>query len=569
MTFFCESITKNKNVKIANVRYFYVKINYHCHRILKSVRQMETKRHKKMIEIAHEQTFPEILTKDALMFLFALHEQFDTRRLKLLEKRSAQQVIFNSGELPTFPKETKHIRESDWVAAPIPKDLQDRRVEITGPVDRKMIINALNSGASVFMADFEDATSPTWSNLMEGQQNLKDAIQKTISFSQNGKSYSLNEVVAVLKVRPRGLHLPENNLRFQQRLASGSLVDFGLFFFHNYHQLITHETAPYFYLPKLEHYEEARWWNDVFVFAQDYFGIPKGSIKATVLIETITASFQLDEIIYELRDHIAGLNCGRWDYIFSFIKKLNKTVGFAIPDRDQVTMTSPFMAAYSQLVIQRCHRRNIHAIGGMAAQIPIKNDPSANEISLHKVRLDKEREVKNGHDGTWVAHPALVPLAKTIFDSGMPAPNQINLKLDRLFISERDLLQIPRGTITEAGIRKNIHVGILYLESWLMGTGAAALYHLMEDAATAEISRAQLWLWLKKNATLETGELCTQGLYLVYMAEELRKIVDYVGQERYNHGKFELATELFKQLIFSEELDDFLTLKAYEYIYKN
>ncbi|WP_341907904.1 malate synthase A [Fluviicola taffensis] len=530
---------------------------------------METKRLKKMIEVSHEQTFPEILTNDALIFLFALHEQFDTRRLKLLENRAAQQVIFNSGELPVFPKETTHIRESDWVAAPIPADLQDRRVEITGPVDRKMIINALNSGASVFMADFEDATSPTWNNLMEGQQNLKDAIQQTISWSQNGKSYSLNEKVAVLKVRPRGLHLSENNLRFQQGLAAGSLVDFGLFFFHNYHELITRGTAPYFYLPKLEHYEEARWWNDVFVFAQAYFGIPKGSIKATVLIETITASFQLDEIIYELRDHITGLNCGRWDYIFSFIKKLNKTVGFAIPDRDQVTMTSPFMAAYSQLVIQRCHRRNIHAIGGMAAQIPIKNDSTANEISLNKVRTDKEREVKNGHDGTWVAHPALVPLAKEIFDREMTTPNQISLKLDKLFISERDLLQIPQGTITEAGIRKNINVGILYLESWLMGTGAAALYHLMEDTATAEISRAQLWLWLKKNVSLETGELCTQGLYLVYIAEELRKIVDYVGQERYNQGKFELATELFKQLIFNEELDDFLTLKAYEYIYKN
>lgn len=529
---------------------------------------METKHLNKMIEQTNERTFPEILTKDALVFLFALHDQFNSRRLELLEKRKQRQAAFNAGEWPAFPPETHYIRESEWVAAPIPADLLDRRVEITGPVDRKMVINALNSGASVFMADFEDATSPTWTNLMEGQQNLKDAVNGTISLEQNGKIYALNEAIAVLKVRPRGLHLSENNLRFQQRLASGSLVDFGLFFYHNYHRLVSKGTAPYFYLPKLEHYEEAAWWNDVFVFAQDYFGIPKGTIKATVLIETITASFQLDEIIYELRDHIAGLNCGRWDYIFSFIKKLHKTTGFTIPDRDQVTMTSPFMEAYSKLVIQRCHHRNIHAIGGMAAQIPIKNDEVANRLSLEKVRADKQREVNNGHDGTWVAHPALVPLAKEIFDAVMPSPNQINVKLYDLSVSEADLLRIPEGTVTESGVRKNIHVGILYLESWLMGTGAAALYHLMEDAATAEISRTQLWLWLKKNVPLASGELCTKGLYLNYIAEELRKIVDYVGQERYNQGKFELATELFKQLIFSEDLEDFLTLKAYDYIYK-
>lgn len=361
-----------------------------------------------------------------------------------------------------------------------------------------MVVNALNSGAKVFMADFEDSCSPTFNNLMEGQQNLIDAIRKTITLEQNGKTYQLNDKTATLLVRPRGLHLDEKNLKINDELLSGSLVDFGLYFFHNAIELQKQGLGAYFYLPKLEHYTEARWWNEVFEFAQNYFTIPVGSIKATVLIETITASFQLDEIIYELKDHIAGLNCGRWDYIFSYIKKLQNQKDFIVPDRDQVTMTSPFMSAYSLRVIQICHKRNILAIGGMAAQIPIKNNEEANKIAFEKVKADKEREVKNGHDGTWVAHPGLVELAMSVFNKNMPTKNQMHIKRNELNITEEQLLELPKGTITENGIRKNINVGILYVESWLMGVGAAALYNLMEDAATAEISRTQLWLWLKK-----------------------------------------------------------------------
>jgi malate synthase len=518
------------------------------------------------LEIQNQNTHTNILTKEALLFLSALQQNFNTKRIALLQKRAEQQKRFDLGEKPQFPKETLEIRNSKWIAAPIPEPLLDRRVEITGPVDRKMVINALNSGAKTFMADFEDSCSPTWNNLMEGQQNLKDAINKTISLEQNGKKYNLNNETAILLVRPRGLHLEEKNLQLEGENLSASLVDFGLFFFHNAKTLISQSLAPYFYLPKLEHYEEARWWNDVFVFAQEYIDIPNGTIKATVLIETITASFQLDEIIYELKDHMAGLNCGRWDYIFSYIKKLKNQPDFLVPDRDQVTMTSPFMSAYSLRVIQICHKRNVLAIGGMAAQIPIKNDETANQTAYDKVTADKEREVKNGHDGTWVAHPALVSLSMKIFDENMATKNQLHVKRSELDITEAQLLELPKGTVTENGIRKNINVGILYVESWLMGVGAAALYHLMEDAATAEISRVQLWHWLNKKIAIENGKQCSAELYLEYLQEELVKIKAYVGEERFKSGQFELATQLFTDMILSEELDEFLTLKAYENI---
>ena len=517
-------------------------------------------------KVNQQQKYSAILTDEALAFIEELHIKFNAKRLELLHNRVLLQQKYDLGEKPSFPTETALIRTSNWTAAPLPEILLDRRVEITGPVDRKMVINALNSGAKVFMADFEDSCSPTWQNLMEGQQNLKDAVNKTINLEQNGKKYTLNKETATLLVRPRGLHLEEKNIVVGAENVSGSLVDFGLYFFHNAETLIKNGLAPYFYLPKLEHYEEARWWNDVFVFAQDYLKIPVGTIKATVLIETITASFQLDEIIYELKDHMAGLNCGRWDYIFSYIKKMKSQPNFMVPDRDQITMTSPFMIAYSQRVIQVCHKRNVLAIGGMAAQIPIKNDENANQIAYEKVKLDKEREVKNGHDGTWVAHPGLVPLALKVFNENMPTKNQMHIKRAELNCTEDELLALPKGSVSENGIRKNINVGILYIESWLMGVGAAALYNLMEDAATAEISRTQLWLWLQKEVPLENGEKCSTNLYLNYTEDELIKIKKYVGEERYNNGKFELAKQLFLDMILGSELDEFLTLKAYQYI---
>ena len=507
-----------------------------------------------------------ILTDEALAFLETLHNKFNSKRLELLEKRVIQQHIFDSGESPIFPMETKTIRNTAWTAAKIPQPLLDRRVEITGPVDRKMVINALNSGAKTFMADFEDSCSPTFDNLMEGQQNLKDAINKTIDFEQNGKKYELNKETAVLLVRPRGLHLEEKHILFDGQNAGGSLTDFGLYLFHNAKTLIQQGLGPYFYLPKLEHYEEARWWNEVFVFSQEYLGIPQGTIKATVLIETITASFQLDEIIYELKEHIAGLNCGRWDYIFSYIKKLKNHKDFIVPDRDQITMTSPFMSAYSLRVIQMCHKRNILAIGGMAAQIPIKNDEEANTLAFNKVVEDKEREVKNGHDGTWVAHPALVPLAMKVFNDNMYTKNQVHIKRNELSITENQLLELPQGSITLAGVRKNINVGILYMESWLMGVGAAALYHLMEDAATAEISRAQIWLWLKKKVILENGQTFDELLLKNLITEEIKAIQNYVGDERFTKGKFDLAAQLFEKMSLKEKLDDFLTTEAYQYL---
>ena len=512
--------------------------------------------------------YPEILTDEAMTFLSFLHENFNDKRLSLLEDRKKQQALFDAGALPTFPAETKTIRESSWEATNTPADLLDRRVEITGPVDRKMVINALNSGAKTFMADFEDSTSPTWSNIMTGQQNLKDAVNKTITLEDlvKNKIYKLNDQTAVLLVRPRGLHLPEKNLLINGKEASGSLIDFGLYAFHNYKQLIENGSAPYFYIPKLEHYLEARWWNDVFEFTQKYLGVKIGTFKATVLIETITASFQLDEIIYELKDHIVGLNCGRWDYIFSYIKKLRNNPKFIVPNRDQVSMTSPFMSAYSQLVIQRCHKRNIHAIGGMAAQIPIKNNEEANKIAFDKVIADKIREVKNGHDGTWVAHPDLVSLAMTVFDKNMPNANQIDLKREDVYVTENDLLETPIGTITEEGVRKNISISVLYIASWLNGQGAAALHNLMEDAATAEISRSQLWQWLQNEVILDNQKVLNEKYYHRLAMEEFEKIRTLVGNENHEKQKYRLAEQLLDILVVNDNFIEFLTLPGYKYL---
>ncbi|WP_116769757.1 MULTISPECIES: malate synthase A [Maribacter] len=512
--------------------------------------------------------YPEILTDAALEFILDLHKNFNAKRLTLLNNRKVQQKVFDSGKFPQFPKETKVIREGSWTVEEIPVDLQDRRVEITGPVDRKMIINALNSRAKTFMADLEDSNSPTWGNSIQGQQNLIDANNKTISLTdtKRNKSYTLNTETAVLLVRPRGLHLDERHIIINNEVTSGSLVDFGLYVFHNTKTMMANGTAPYFYLPKLEHFTEARWWNEVFTFAQDYLNVPKGTFKATVLIETITASFQLDEIIYELKDHIVGLNCGRWDYIFSYIKKLRNHPNFVVPNRDQVTMTTPFMEAYSKLVIQRCHKRGILAIGGMAAQVPIKNNERANAAALEKVRLDKEREVKNGHDGTWVAHPALVDVAMSEFNKHMTTSNQIHVTRDDVQITEADLVELPKGTVTEAGIRKNINVGILYLEAWLRGHGAVALYNLMEDAATAEISRTQVWQWLKNEVLLEDGRKFNIELYIELLDDEVEKIVAEIGENEIKNTKFKLAIELFDKLVLSENFEEFLTLTAYQHI---
>ncbi|MFE3867597.1 malate synthase A [Flavobacterium sp. LS2P90] len=532
------------------------------------IQQNETT--EKLLQLSTETNhhYPEILTDEAIDFLTDLHQKFNNKRLSLLEDRKNQQVLFDQGALPSFPAETKSVRENNWEAGKTPKDLLDRRVEITGPVDRKMVINALNSGAKTFMADFEDSTSPTWSNLMSGQQNLKDAVNRTITLedTKKNKKYSLNEKTAVLIVRPRGLHLPEKNILIDGQQASGSLIDFGLYAFHNYKQLTEDGTAPYFYIPKLEHYLEARWWNEVFEFTQEYLGVPNGTFKATVLIETITASFQLDEIIFELKDHIVGLNCGRWDYIFSYIKKLRNNPAFIVPNRDQVTMTSPFMSAYSQLVIQRCHKRNIHAIGGMAAQIPIKNDDEANTIAFNKVIADKEREVQNGHDGTWVAHPDLVSLAMTIFDKHMPTENQINVKREDVHVTEKDLLEIPKGTITEEGVRKNISISVLYIASWLNGQGAAALHHLMEDAATAEISRSQLWQWLKNEVVLDNQKVLNEKYYHRMAMEEFEKIRKMVGDENHEKQKYRLAEQLLDILVVNDNFIEFLTILGYKYI---
>jgi malate synthase len=516
---------------------------------------------------ARKAQYEEILTPEALSFIEELERKFGDRRIELLQYRGKRQDDMNNGKLPDFLPETKHIRNGDWTIAPLPQDLQDRRVEITGPTDRKMVINALNSGAKVFMADFEDATSPTWDNIVEGQINLRDAVNRTISYQNpNGKQYVLKEETAVLFVRARGLHLVEKHVLVDGKPISGSFFDFGMYFFHNVENLLARKTGPYFYLPKLESHLEARLWNDVFVFAQEKLGIVQGTIKATVLIETIMGAFEMNEILYELKEHSAGLNCGRWDYIFSYLKKLRNHKDIILPDRSQVTMTVPFMRSYSLLTIQTCHRRKAPAMGGMAAQIPIRNNPEANNEAFAKVRADKEREARDGHDGTWVAHPGLVPVALEVFNREMPVANQIHTtKQQKITIVANDLLEAPSGTITEEGVRVNINVGIQYIASWLSGRGAAPIHNLMEDAATAEISRAQLWQWIRNpKGILADGRKVTVEMYEQFKGEELEKIKQEVGETAYKTGRFDEAVELFDGLILNDEFEEFLTLPGYK-----
>lgn len=513
--------------------------------------------------------FAGILTADALAFVAKLQRTFGVRRDEALRRRADRQGKFDGGEMPDFLLETKQIREGDWKCAPIPKDLQDRRVEITGPTDRKMVINALNSGARMFMADFEDANSPTWSNMVEGQINLRDAVRRTISFqSPEGKQYRLHEKTAVLLVRPRGWHLNEKHLLVDGEPVAGGLFDFGLYFFHNARELLKRGSGPYFYLPKMESHLEARIWNDVFHLAQDELGIPRGIIRATVLIETIPAAFEMDEILYELREHSAGLNCGRWDYIFSCIKRFARKRDFILADRALVTMTTHFMHSYSLLCIKTCHRRNTFAMGGMAAQIPVKNDSKANEEAFAKVRTDKEREANDGHDGTWVAHPGMVQLATDAFDAIMKTPNQIDKKREDVTVMAADLLNFgPSEPITEEGLRTNVSVGVQYLEAWLGGSGAVPLFNLMEDAATAEISRAQIWQWIRHpGGRLRDGRKVTTELFQAVLDEELGKIKKHLGEERYGKRRFALARQLFERITTEDRFPEFLTLSAYEHL---
>ena len=512
--------------------------------------------------------YDEILTPEALAFVAELHGRFDERRLALLAARTARQAVFDAGGLPDFHAETAAIRAGDWRVAPIPADLLDRRVEITGPVDRKMIVNALNSGAKVFMADFEDASSPVWSNMIEGQLNLKDRWAGAIDFTdaRTGKAYRLGDKPAVLIIRPRGWHLPERHITFDGRPASGSLVDFGLYFFHNAKASLAAGSGPYFYLPKIESHLEARLWDEVFTAAETLCGIAHGTIKATVLIETLPAAFEMDEILYELKDHIVGLNCGRWDYIFSFIKTLRNNSAFLMPDRGQVVMGKAFLKAYSELLIKTCHRRGAFAMGGMAAQIPIKNDPAANEAAFAKVRADKEREATAGHDGTWVAHPDLVPVAMEVFDRLMPTPNQLARLREDVDYGQEDMLRIHEGTRTEEGLRHNIRVGVQYIEAWLRGRGAVPIYNLMEDAATAEISRAQIWQQLHFGAALEGGITVDATLFHRLLGEEMEVVKSEIGPDVYAAGRFPEAIALFDRLSTAPSFEAFLTVPAYALI---
>ncbi|MBI1318494.1 MAG: malate synthase A [Candidatus Hydrogenedens sp.] len=517
---------------------------------------------------AVEGAHTEIITTEALEFFAALQREFNPRRLELLAARVQRQSEIDAGKMPDFDPATADVRSGDWKVDPVPADLQDRRVEITGPVDRKMVINALNSGAKCYMADFEDSHGPTWEATLDGQVNMRDAVNRTIALvdEARGKEYKLNEKTATLLVRPRGWHLPEKHVLVDGVEASGSLFDFALYFFHNAKTRIAQGSGVYFYLPKMEHYLEARLWNDVFVKAQDLLGVPQGSCKGTVLIETITAAFFMDEILYELRHHSGGLNCGRWDYIFSFIKKFAKKSEFLVPDRGLVGMTTPFMRSYSLLTIKTCHKRGAFAMGGMAAQIPIKNDEAANQAALTKVRADKKREAEDGHDGTWVAHPGLVSIAMEEFDKVLgDKPNQIDRQREDVNVTAAQLLEVPTGDITESGLRQNISVGIQYVEAWLRGVGCVPLYNLMEDAATAEISRTQLWQWVHNpNAVLTDGRKVTFELVQQIADEEMENIKQEVGEARYNGGKFAEARAIFEDLVSNDELAEFLTLKAYE-----
>ena len=511
--------------------------------------------------------FEAILTPEALAFVAKLHRSFEQRRQDLLAKRAERQKAFDAGMLPDFLPETKAIREGGWRIEPQPKDLLDRRVEITGPTDRKMVINALNCGASTFMADFEDANCPKWDMMIDGQINLRDAVRRTIAFTQGEKQYALNEKTAVLLPRPRGWHMNEKHVKVDGAEVSGGIFDFALFFFHNAKELLARGSGPYFYLPKMESHLEARLWNDIFTMAQKEVGVPHGSIKATVLIETIPAAFEMDEILYEMKDHSAGLNIGRWDYIFSCIKKFRVNTDFCLADRGQVTMTAPFLRAYALTLVKTCHKRGAPAMGGMAAQIPIKNDPVANEAAMEKVRADKLREVTDGCDGTWVAHPALVPVAKAVFDQYMPTPNQYDKQLPDVDFGAKDLLDFrPEAPITEAGLRNNISVGIQYLGAWLAGNGCVPVFNLMEDAATAEISRSQIWQWVRSpKGKLDDGRKVTADLVKALVAEELPKVKTYLGAEAYATGRYPEAAAMFERMC-TGDYNEFLTLPAYELI---
>ena len=519
------------------------------------------------ILVATDDAFDEILTDDALAFIEALAREFSTTVSTLLAARDDRQARIDAGEMPDFLAETSNIRESDWTVCEVPDDLTDRRVEITGPTDRKMVINALNSGAQVFMADCEDSMTPTWNNVIQAQINLRDAVNRSIELKAKGKQYKLNDTTATLIVRPRGWHLPEKHILVDGEPVPAGLVDFGLYLFHNAAELKARGTGPYFYLPKLESHLEARLWSDVFKFAETVGVVGKDEIKVTVLIETILAAFEIDEILYELKDHIVGLNCGRWDYIFSFIKKFNQYPEFTFPDRSEVTMESHFLRSYSQLVIKTCHRRKAYAIGGMAAQIPIKNDPEANEIAMGKVRADKEREVADGHDGTWVAHPALVPLAMEIFDAHMTESNQLHRLREDVQVSAEDLLQVVKGKITAEGLRSNINIAVRYMAAWLGGQGCVPIDNLMEDAATAEISRAQVWQWVHhETGVLDEGRNITYAYFKALLREEMEKIRDQVGADVFDQGHFRQAAQLMDEITGKNQFVQFLTSEAYQYI---
>lgn len=512
--------------------------------------------------------YAHILTEGALQFVAALEDTFGTRRAELLDERMKRQARYDAGELPDFLEDTRDIRNSDWTILNTPSDLQDRRVEITGPVDRKMMINAFNSGANVFMADFEDASSPTWTNMLDGQVNMYDYSRGQLEFTDptSGKHYEMGKKTAVLKVRPRGWHMIEAHATLNGQPVSAGLFDFGLYAFHNAKKLMERGTAAYFYLPKMESHQEAKLWDDAFTLAERMLDIPHGTFKATVLIETLPAAFEMDEILFALKDHIVGLNCGRWDYIFSYIKRIGGNADYLLPDRAQVGMGEAFLKAYSLLLIKTCHRRGAHAMGGMAAQIPVKNDAAANEAAFAKVRADKDREASNGHDGTWVAHPALVPVAKEIFDALMPQANQIHRSREDLDITREDLLTPHKGNTTEEGVRENIRVGVQYIAAWLTGRGAVPLYNLMEDAATAEISRTQIWQQLKHGSVLSDGRTITKDLVDHLYADEMAALKTTLGSKAFAAGRLQEAGDLFLELIYADEFKEFLTTPAYELI---
>jgi malate synthase len=537
----------------------------------KMVTQTNTKipRHRVLAKVTHDNAgaYSDVLTPDALLFLADLERRFGPQRKTLLENRRLQQERFDDGEMPTQPLETRHIRNSVWEIAPCPPALQDRRVEITGPVSRKMMINALNSGAKMFMADFEDASSPTFDNMMSGQVNMRDYARDTLSLSTEKKSYALKEDTATMLVRPRGWHLEENNITVDGHPMSASLCDFGLHIFHNGRMLAESGKGPFYYLPKIESYQEARLWNDVFNFSQAVLDIPNGTIKSTVLIETLPAAFQMEEILYVLRNHITGLNCGRWDYIFSYIKTLRNHAEFVLPERAQVGMDRGFLNAYASRLVEVCHKRRAHAMGGMAAQIPVKNDAAANDAAFAKVRGDKLREAKIGHDGTWVAHPDLVSVAMEVFDEVMPTKHQIHKKRQSPRVTDATMIAPHTGTITEAGVRTNIEVGIRYIAAWLCGRGAVPIHNLMEDAATAEISRTQIWQWLRHGASVEMEggfkEVLTPRLYERLFNEEVKALEAELETDAFKEGRFPEAADIFTQTATAPELPDFLTIPAY------